>query len=158
MKITLTFLFAALVVAAPTDGAGESYRAEIERYFDLAKVGEKYEVAMVAGFDAGLGMAQLDAMPPERREKFERAFNRVLEMMHEEIGWAAVKEDMIEMYSGVFTLDELKAINEILAQPAMQTMIEKEIEMLPKSMEFSQARMMELLPKIQSIMVEEMSK
>ena len=153
-KVICLFVIAITVCVYAADTKQESV---VEEFFRVAKVKEKYEISMIAGYELGTGMADLSALPAEQKKKIEEMQKKIKALMLQEMGWEKVKSDYVKLYLSVYDVEELKEVTKLLKTPIGQKMIDKEMEIIPKAMKIGQAKAKELMPKIMQMSMEAMS-
>ena len=77
--------------------------------------------------------------------------DKIMEIMAQELSWDALKNDYIKLYVDTFSEEDLKGLIDFYKSPLGQKFVEKTPELMEKSMQISQRRTMELLPKIQQM-------
>ncbi len=97
---------------------------------------------------AQLAKAGLGGLSPAQKA----AQAKVMDVLAQEMSWDKVKDDYIRMYANAFTEEELKGLVEFYKSPAGRALVEKTPELTKQSMEMSQQRMMQVLPKLQALM------
>jgi hypothetical protein len=66
------------------------------------------------------------------------------------MSWASMKDDMVKIYTGEFTEQELKDLTAFYKTPLGKKTVEKMPQLMVKGAELSQKRMQEHLPELQS--------
>ena len=97
--------------------------------------------------------AQLGSMdvPEGMRDKLATFQKRILDMVFEDLSFAKMKPDYIEIYASTFTRDELAGLVEFYKSPVGRAFSDKMPVLLKRTMEMSQARMQTLLPRIKKM-------
>jgi hypothetical protein len=160
MKLFLVLtlgLFSSFLATAQDSQPSASFVAAIEELFELSNQSEQYEIALVAGFETGLGNAAAN-MPAELKPKMDRAMAKVKEYMLKEMGWDKVKPDMIKLYSEHFNEEEIRSVIPLFQNPKMKSFVTKQMKLLPDSMQIGASKAAALQPQIMKIVQEEMSK
>lgn len=85
-------------------------------------------------------------------EKFKQQQEKILQAIEEELSWANLKKDYIQLYSELFSADELKALIEFYRSPAGRAFVAKQPELMRRSVEMHQRHMLRLQPKINEIL------
>jgi hypothetical protein len=106
--------------------------------------------------------AMVKQMMPAQMEKMKQATGqtnmpanasaqagKVMETMLQELSWDKMKEDYITLYADTFTEEELKGIIAFYKSPAGQAFVQKQPELMKRSMELSQKLMLKVMPAIQ---------
>ena len=73
----------------------------------------------------------------------------MVDTISREFSWDKMKEDYITLYADTFTEEELKGIIAFYKSPAGQAFIQKQPELMKRSMELSQKLMLKFMPAIQ---------
>ncbi|MBL9130035.1 MAG: DUF2059 domain-containing protein [Verrucomicrobiaceae bacterium] len=137
-----------------------SHKAAVEKLLAVMQVEKQMEQSMRAGLEAGLGMSgdQIKSLPKEQQDKFAAAMKRVMDAMMEEMSWAKLKPDLIEVYGKNFTEKETNDVIALMESPTGQMLVSKQAGMVGDIMKVTQERMKSFMPKIMTIMQEEMRK
>lgn len=96
------------------------------------------------------------ALPEELRPVFNRYVNKMGKVMEEELGWAKIKNDYIDIYVKTYSEGEIRAISEFYKSSAGKKFIEKMPQLMQESMAISQKNMPTYMKKMQKI-TEEMA-
>jgi hypothetical protein len=75
----------------------------------------------------------------------------MMEVIMKEMSWDKLKDDYISIYADTFTEKELLGIITFYESPIGRKFIEKQPELMKKSMQISQKQMVGLMPKIQKL-------
>ena len=103
-------------------------------------------------------MNQLKNMKPpeelskETSERIASMQEEIMDIMAEELEWDKLKEDYISIYADVFTKEELEGIIAFYKTPVGQKFVEKQPELMQRSMRITQKQMTTIMPKIQKAM------
>ncbi len=79
------------------------------------------------------------------------AIQKTMDLVMSEMSWDKLKGDYISIYAETFTVEELKGLVRFYASPIGKKLIEKQPELMQRSMQISQKQMMALMPKIQEL-------
>ena len=79
---------------------------------------------------------------------------RVLDLLKQEMSWEKMKPDYVKLYDELFTEEELDGIVAFYRSPAGQAMTKKMPQLVQRSMQMSQQKMTEIMPKIKQIIEE----
>ena len=153
-KVICLFVIATMVCVCAAETKKETV---IEEFFRVAKIKEKYEASMLAGYEAGMGMANLSSLPAEQKKKLEEMNKKIKALMLQEMGWGKVKSDYTKLYLSVYDVAELQAVTKWLKTPIGQTMIDKNILLIPKAMKIGKDKAKALMPKIMQMSMEAFS-
>ena len=156
--IVLSSLLAGISpVSAQQEKVSPSHRAAIEKLFEASQQKDQYEVAMIAGFESAMGPIR-KTMPPAEAAKFDQVMVKVRDFMVEKMGWEVIKPELVEVYAKHVSEAEIKAVMPHISSPAMQTLISKQIVLLPEASALGARKAQELQPEIMRIVQEEMSR
>jgi len=102
-------------------------------------------------------LKQMGVSGNEASEKTQKEMQKMMDIIMEEMSWEKMKDDYIDIYADTFTGKELKGFIKFYKSPIGRKFIEKQPELMKKSMQISQKQMGELMPKIQKL-IKEMKK
>jgi hypothetical protein len=97
--------------------------------------------------------AQMRQMGVPTGETSERT-NKVLDLIMKEMTWDRLKADYVAIYASTFTAGELEGLVKFYKSPIGQKFIEKQPELMKRSMQISQKQMMQIMPKLQKLAAE----
>jgi len=118
-------------------------RESIEKTFTMVK-------QMMPGQLAKAGQAAGQTnMPANASAQVEK----MVDTISREFSWDKMKEDYITLYADTFTEEELKGIIAFYKSPAGQAFVQKQPELMKRSMELSQKMMLKLMPAMQAAAV-----
>lgn len=154
--ITLLVIFGQQAFAAD-DSAKKS---ELEKMFALTDM-----ESMMDGMYAQMGgmfeqMVMQQNIPLNEQEAAKKYFAKMEALLREEMSWSKMKAPIMEAYARVYTIEDLKAINEFYETPAGKKMIEKMPQLMQETMQISQTMAQGLIPKFHALaeeMKQEMS-
>jgi len=87
----------------------------------------------------------------EASEKAQGSMNKTMDMVMAEMTWDKLKDDYISIYAETFNVEELQGLVDFYKGPIGQKFVEKQPELMRRSMLISQKQMAELMPKIQAM-------
>ena len=90
------------------------------------------------------------------RPVLNRFTSKLVNVMEEELGWAKMKDDYIDIYVKTYSEGEIREISEFYKLPVGKKFIEKMPQLMQESMAISQKKMPEFMKKMQKI-AEEMT-
>lgn len=82
---------------------------------------------------------------------FEKYDQKMFDIMKEEMSWAKMRNDFIDIYSKVYTEEEIAEINKFYSSPAGKKMIEKMPILMKETRTITQKYLQTVLPKIKNI-------
>jgi len=161
MRRSLVLMAVCLALAAGFVNAQETpRRALAEELMNLINMRENMEKVY----------AMLKQMIPAQMERTAQAtgqpgvpanasprMEKMMALITQELSWDKLKDDYITIYADTFTDEELKGIIAFYKSPVGQAFIQKQPELMKRSMEVTQKVMIQLMPKIQAIMKEEVA-
>jgi uncharacterized protein len=92
------------------------------------------------------------ALTPEQRERFDAGIARVDTLMRDEMSWAKLEPEFVQIYASTFTQDEIDGQLAFYRTPAGQALITKTPQLTDRTLVAMQAHMQVLLPLIQQTM------
>jgi hypothetical protein len=160
MKRALTIAVAIALIAATVFSASaqnQPRQALAEELLTLLKVKENIERSL--GAMQQMVNSQLERLMPADASSAAAAdmktrLNKVMEMVNQELTWDKMKKDQIALYADTFTEQELKDMIAFYKTPSGKAFIDKQPELLKKSMEITQKLLGEVIPKIQAMVKE----
>ena len=148
--LVVTFCAMALLTISYAEGASQRELAEkLLEVMDVQKNIEK-SFEMVKQ----MAPADLKHMGDDEKSSSNRAKEEMSEMMDvimKEMSWDNLKDDYISIYADTFTEKELSGIIKFYESPIGQKFIEKQPELMKKSMQISQKQMVGLMPRIRKL-------
>lgn len=92
------------------------------------------------------GMELTEEMLAEQR--------RAMDVFNEAMDWEGIKEDMIQAYGETFTRQELRGLIDFYSTPAGQGYVEKQGDLMRRTQELMQPRIIEAMTRMQSSMMD----
>jgi len=145
-----SLLFSAGAIAA------ETKRQLAEHYLVATDAEKGYERNIDSSYYAAV-KPMMQKLTAEQRVKADRANQRVIALMHAEMGWAKMKPHMLEAVLATYTEDELKAAIAFNESPAGKSFTAKAPAFTQSTMKTGMEMGATLQPKIRQIMQEELS-
>lgn len=93
---------------------------------------------------------------PEAQAKQAAIQKKIFDFITSEINWEKLKGPMARVYAETLTPEETKGVIEFFKSPAGQAFLDKQPILMKKAMEVTQNRMMEVMPKLQTLIQEEL--
>ncbi len=93
------------------------------------------------------GLAGQTNMPPDVHSQIQK----MMDLMAEEFSWDKMKDDFITLYAETFTEQEMKDIITFYRSPAGQSFVDKQPELMKRSMAMNQKVMLRVMPKIRTM-------
>jgi uncharacterized protein len=155
------FVFICCLMLAVSFSACSAKMVKVEN-----KSKEEYAKEIIALTDVGKlldqVMAQIKQMqgqmmtqagiPESEKEKAAALQDKLQAKMAEAFDMKKIEPQFIDIFTSVYTVEELKAISEFYKTPEGKSMIEKQPQVLQKSMQVAQNIVQGLLPEIQKIL------
>jgi hypothetical protein len=153
MKRQLTAL---LLAAACSAWAAPPTEASVERLLTLTRA-EAVIDQVYAGIEQSMRQGMLAAtagrtLNAEQQRMIDLAPARLAAVMKQEMSWASMKADYIEIYRSSFEQAEIDGLIAFYESPAGQAFVAKMPTVVQKSMQVSQSRMQSFVPKLQAAM------
>jgi uncharacterized protein len=116
--------------------------------------------AQVEKMMQGLAMQSMGgrSLTEQDQKAVNTTINKTMVLMKEEFTWEALKADFVKLYVSTFDQDEIDSLVAFYSSPTGQAFIRKMPILMQKSMELSQARMQQLLPRMMKIIQESVRK
>jgi hypothetical protein len=96
-------------------------------------------------------LKQMGVSEETLRDKAKVEMQKMMDLIMNEMSWDKLKDDYISIYAETFTEEELEGVVEFYKSPIGRKFIEKQPELLRRSMQISQKQMGKLMPKIQKL-------
>jgi hypothetical protein len=145
----LTFSFA-FSVAAQED----TRRAMVEKLMVLTKQDRLYEQVFPQFKQLVLQQVKQLNVTPDQSPLIDKFWNKMFDLMKEEMSWEKTKEDFIQLYISVYTEEELQELIKFYESPVGQKMIAKMPLLMQQTMAISQKYTANMMPKIQKMVKE----
>jgi hypothetical protein len=130
-------------------------KANVEKSFAMIKkmIPAQAEAMMKAG-KAGAPSTSPNATK-RAGKAVDNTMAKVMDIVGQELTWDKMKDDYVTIYAETFTEEELKGAIAFYKSPAGKALTQKMPEVMRRSMELSQRRMLTLMPKIMAITTKE---
>lgn len=93
---------------------------------------------------------------PEAQAKQAAIQKKIFDFISSEINWNQLKAPMAKIYAETLTPEETKGVIEFFKSPAGQVFLDKQPILMKKAMEVTQGKMMEVMPKLQTLIQQEL--
>jgi uncharacterized protein len=90
------------------------------------------------------------------RDKAAKASVKMMDEVMKEMSWDSIKDDFVSLYAETFTEEELQGLVAFYKSPAGRAFTKKQPELMKRSMQLTQKRMVQWMPKIQAMSKEMM--
>lgn len=149
--ITLTlFVFVASAQA-------DTHRASIEKLLVLMNQDQLMEQMFPQIKQMLAQQFEQTDLTAEQSRLMENFFDKIFNVMKEEMSWDKMKDDFIQLYMSVYTEAEVNELISFYESPIGRKTLEKMPLLMEKSMSISQKYTMNMMPKIQEITMEMMN-
>ncbi|MBU8921174.1 MAG: DUF2059 domain-containing protein [Bacteroidales bacterium] len=149
VAVTIVFVFAWLTVANANETQNRALAEELLDAMEMQETIEKsFEMVkeMIPAQMKAMGVSE-EATSDEDKE----AAQKMTDLIMKEVSWDNLKDDYITIYAETFTEEELRGLVAFYKSHVGRKFIEKQPELMKRSMQISQMKMMELMPKIQAL-------
>lgn len=85
------------------------------------------------------------------RQTAERFFNNINVIVNKELGWQNIKDDVVTIYAGIYTKDELTEMAKFFSSPAGQSFITKAPELNEKLITLLKTKLQDCLPELKKL-------
>jgi hypothetical protein len=92
--------------------------------------------------------------PSNAGKAADEMLTKVMDMVSKELSWDSLKEDYIAIYAETFTAEELEGAIAFYKSPVGKAFAQKQPELIEGSMKISQKRMMQIMPKMMTMLKE----
>lgn len=121
----LALTIAALsLVAARADDATKTALAE--QLIGLLNVDKNYDATYQRMLKMQDEMASSQELSPEQKQQRDRATQAALKVVKEFASWEAIKPSFVQIYSDIFTAEELQGMIDFYKSPVGQKWLEKQ--------------------------------
>ncbi len=120
------------------------------------KAAEALLVATNAGQNMALAIDQMLAGQIEQNPGMKAVEPEMRAYLTRYMSWAALKDEMVQLYASAFTEKELKQLTKFYLTPLGRKTIEQLPQITAAGMEIGQRRMQEHLPELQQAIAEKM--
>ncbi len=127
-------------------------RPDVEELLTLLKVDKQMEQSMNAM------RAMMMKSFPMKGDEAQRAADKSFAMVSREFSWEKLKGHFAQIYSEVFTPEEINGLIAFYKSPIGQSFLEKQPLLMEKTMEVTQKKLAELMPKLQAEIQADLSK
>jgi hypothetical protein len=150
----LALLLVALLFSLQAHAAPASPES-IDTLFTMMHVDRTLGAASVAAeaqMRQGMAAARQGKTPtPEQQAIEERAIQRGLVVIHDELNWDKLKPQFTRIYVETYSQEEVDGLIAFFRSPAGQAYLAKTPQLMQQVMQFMQSYMAEIMPKMQQI-------
>ena len=152
MKLKLAVIALSLGASgALAQDAGKT--AKIEEMLRLTKTDEMMKQVMSQM--RAMNLQQLEKnLPPEEQAKAGEMQQKIFDMVGAKMNWEKLKPAFVQIYSEVYTDEELDGILAFYRSPAGRAMLEKMPQLMSRTMAVAQKLMGDIQPEIEKMVKE----
>ena len=147
--VAIACVFICLSIASAHETDNRALAEELLGAMEIQETIEKsFEVMkqMIPAQIKGMGVSE-----EESSDEAMDAMEGAMDLIMKEISWENLKDDYISIYEETFTEEELRGLITFYKSPVGRSFIEKQPDLMKRTMMISQKQMMELVPKIQEL-------
>lgn len=145
---------ALLLTASGALAQDAARKAKIEEMFRLVNIDRMMQQVMSQMKTMTEQQMSEMKLPPEAQAAAQESQDRIMKLIAEKLSWEKMKPAYIQLYSEVFTDEELDGILAFYRSPAGRAMLEKTPLLMTKAMALVQKQMGDIQPEIQKMMKE----
>ena len=150
MKIKQLVFFIVLLVI-PLSAYGDEKTQLAKELMTLTNMNQMLKQVQAQAKQMGREiMAQFD-IPENQREKAAAFQNRLYDKIFETMRFTEMENEYIELFTSVYTVEELKGIVDFYKSPVGKSLIQKQPMVIQKAMEISQNKIRVLMPEIEKM-------
>lgn len=156
-KRRYAFIFLTIITLAFSFGvaaAENTHRAAVEKLLLLMNQDQIMEQMFPQVKQFVMQQFQQENISPEQTQAFEKYFDKIFDVMQEEMSWDKMRDDFIQIYTAVYTEDEVNELIAFYESPIGQKTIAKTPLLMQQSMAVSQKHTQNMMPKILKIAAE----
>ncbi len=151
MKVLALLLILTAGAAENSGNATDSHRQAAEELLVMSRA----EQTMEPMFKQIRGMFEKQIVatdvPPEKQAIVQSYMSRVLDLTERELRWDLMREDVIGIYTEVFTESEIRELISFYKTPIGQKSLERIPLVLQRSIVLSQERVKKIMPQVQAL-------
>ncbi len=150
-------LLSSIFLCAPAFATDQAdLRNEIGKMLTLSKTDQLTE-PVINKLENMLQAQTLQLDISEAQKPLVDKYNQeILFLVKKEMAWDNMRDELISSYAKIFTIDEVKAINEFYSSEIGQKMVEKMPQLMQESQLITQRKLQIILPQIQKLSEEMM--
>jgi hypothetical protein len=148
---TLSLIVLVLVCSIGTSVSAESSRDSVEKLLLLTKQDQIINQTFEQFKPLILQQFQQMSLTKEQSQIIDKYMGKMLDVMKEEMNWDQIKGDFIQIYTSVYTEEEIQEMIKFYQSPVGRKLIEKTPLIVQQSMALSQKYVQNILPKIQEL-------
>lgn len=153
LKLALAIALLCTVTAKAEDSSAAK-TALAEQLIGLLNVDKNYDATYQRMLKMQDEMADSQGLTPEQKQQRDHATQAALKVVKEYASWEAIKPTFVQIYSDIFTAEELQGMIDFYKSPVGQKWLEKQPLVQTAVMQKMGALMAGLQPKIMAAMKE----
>lgn len=158
MKSPLLAALGAIVLSALGLADNTSKAAKVDEIFRLTKV-DQMQKQMMEQVKPMIPSLELQAgVSVDNKALSEELTLKILDLISDRVSWQKMKPAMAELYSETFSEEEIDGMLSFYKSPAGQAMLNKMPSLMSKTIGLAQEQMTDIIPEIQKMTVEFLSK
>lgn len=147
----LVVMLLLLSFGLPISAAEKSARPDIDELLTLTRADKMSESAIEQMKNMMAGVAKQTNVSPDALEKTTALQDKMFALIESEMSWNKMKPEYERIYAEVFTPDEVRGLIAFYKTPVGQAFLDKQPLLIQKTMEMTQKRVMEMMPKIEEL-------
>jgi hypothetical protein len=151
-KLLIVTLLLALIAPTLSFAADDTaLRSKIEEMLIMTKMDKMME-PMYAQLESMLQSQVAQMGISEEQEPIVNKYNsQMFDLLRSEMSWENMRDQYIDLYAKVYTIDEIETITAFYSSEIGQKMLDKMPQLMQESMSIAHTSLQTLYPKIQSI-------
>ena len=145
---------ALLLTASGALAQDAARKTKIEEMFRLMNMDRLIQQAMTQMKTMTEQQMSEMKLPPEAKAEAQESQDRMMKLIAERMSWERMKPDYIQLYSEVFTDEELDGNLAFYRSPAGRAMLEKTPLLMTRAMALGVKQMGDIQPEIEKMMKE----
>lgn len=154
LNVFIFLILIALVFPFGATADDHTHRAAVEKLLLLMNQDRLVEQMFPQMKQFIFEQMQQQDIPADQYPKLEKYFNQMFDIMQEELSWEKMKDDYIQIYTAVYTEEEINELIAFYESPIGQKMTAKMPQLVQESMQVSQKFVQNMMPKIQKLAAE----
>jgi hypothetical protein len=147
----MALLLAALAPSLSLASEDAALRTEIEKMLLMTRMDQMME-PMYAQLEEMLQSQIAQMGVSEEQQPIVEKYNKeVFELVRNEMAWEKMRDQYIDLYAKVYSLDEIKAISEFYRSEVGQKTLAKMPQLVQESMTLANASLQALFPQMQQL-------
>lgn len=144
-------VLAFIILMKPAEADDRTHKKLAEELLTLMDMQKNIERSFEAVMQIQINRFNNTLLPKNRSDELRPMRDKMMNLIANELSWDRLKGSYISVYADTFTEEELEGIIKFYRSPAGQVFVEKTPELMKRSMQISQKKMMDIMPRIQEI-------